>query len=101
MRTWLAGFFRALGEIAAYGLERFLHPLRGLPPGEGVIFLVLAFSGLGATVILGQVSSLPGLHIPVPANLDNVRRARPAAPPVGPLHDLHKPLRDIPADCFR
>jgi hypothetical protein len=94
--SWLAGFLRAFGDILAYGLERFLHPLRGLPAGERVIFLVLTFSGLGATVLLGQFSSLPGLHIPVPANLDNVRRAKPAVAPIGPLHDLAKPVREIP-----
>jgi hypothetical protein len=63
--TWLAGIFRALGDIAAFGLELLLHPLRGVSAGERAVFIILVCGGLGATVILGQVAARPDLRVPV------------------------------------
>lgn len=96
--AWLGGFFRALAGITAFGLDLLLHPLRGLPGGERVVFLVLAGSGLVATLVLGQVASLPSLRLPVPANHEVVQRTRSAAPLIGPMFDLKKALREIPTD---
>jgi hypothetical protein len=96
--NWLRGFLRALGDIAGFGLDLLLHPLRGMPGGERALFLILAGSGLAGTLVLGQVASRPSLRVSIPANHDAVSRSRPPAAPIGPMYDLRKPRRDIPKD---
>jgi hypothetical protein len=97
MRAWWWGFLRAWAEIGLFVVDRIALPWRGLPTGERMVLLLLGVTSLGGTLVLSQVMALPSLPIPSVADLDVVtRRPRPTPPPVGPLHDLHQPVRAIP-----